>query len=277
LQLGPVHVHPKWSAAESTPLLTSTDGYSLRPPGVKGSQVQILSSRPGKIRPLAILRKTREGQTWGHSPHAELASFCLKMVFMVLAPRVQDAIRWFLAAAEADVEGDTDAAERAVELSGLLHYSGGRRQPTSRVTPPGARTATVLSGPGGVRALTRLLSPVCRRHRIVTPATIMRWHRNLVKRRWTQPRDQRSGGRRTAPELRRLVLRLAADGELAGLGYQIAAALSRWWSAAVLCWTDDVTGRYSGIRAEPFMVDRPRICPDDCNHDDCGFYPEQSH
>jgi putative transposase len=87
-------------------------------------------------------------------------------------------------------------------------------------------------------ALTRLLSQACRRHRIVTPATILRWHRNLVKRRWTQPRGHRSGGRRTAPELRRLVLRLAAEnsswgyrrihGELAGLGYQIGA--STVWS-----------------------------------------------
>jgi putative transposase len=87
-------------------------------------------------------------------------------------------------------------------------------------------------------ALTRLLSPVCRLHRIVTPATIVRWHRDLVKRRWTQPRGHRNGGRRTAPELRRLVLRLAAEnsswgyrrihGELAGLGYQVAA--STVWS-----------------------------------------------
>jgi len=85
-------------------------------------------------------------------------------------------------------------------------------------------------------ALTRLLSPVCRLHRIVTPATILRWHRDLVKQRWTQP--HRSGGRRTPPELRRLVLWLAAEnsswgyrrihGELAGLGYQIAA--STVWS-----------------------------------------------
>ena len=29
-------------------------------------------------------------------------------------------------------------------------------------------------------ALTRLLSQTCRRHRIVTPATILRWHRDLV-------------------------------------------------------------------------------------------------
>jgi putative transposase len=57
-------------------------------------------------------------------------------------------------------------------------------------------------------ALTGLLSRVCRLHRIVTPATILRWHRDLVKQRWTQPRRHRRGGRRTAPELRRLVLRL---------------------------------------------------------------------
>jgi hypothetical protein len=60
-------------------------------------------------------------------------------------------------------------------------------------------------------ALTGLLSRACRLHRIVTPATILRWHRDLVKRRWTQPRDHRTGGRRTPPELRRLVLRLAAE------------------------------------------------------------------
>jgi putative transposase len=46
-------------------------------------------------------------------------------------------------------------------------------------------------------ALTGLLSRACRLHRIVTPATILRWHRDLVKRRWTQPRHHRTGGRRT--------------------------------------------------------------------------------
>jgi putative transposase len=86
-------------------------------------------------------------------------------------------------------------------------------------------------------ALTRLLSQACQLHRIVTPATIVRWHRDLAKQRWTQPR-RRTTGRRTAPELRRLVLRVAAEnsswgyrrihGELAGLGYPIAA--STVWS-----------------------------------------------
>jgi hypothetical protein len=36
---------------------------------------------------------------------------------LLAAGRHEDAVRWFLAAAEADVEGATDAAERAVELS----------------------------------------------------------------------------------------------------------------------------------------------------------------
>jgi putative transposase len=87
-------------------------------------------------------------------------------------------------------------------------------------------------------ALIGLLSQACRMHRIVTPATILRWHRDLVRRRWTQPRGHRSGGRRTTPELHRLALRLAAEnsswgyrrihGELTGLGYQIGA--STVWS-----------------------------------------------
>jgi putative transposase len=85
-------------------------------------------------------------------------------------------------------------------------------------------------------ALSRLLSQAGRLHRIVTPATVLRWHRDLVTRRWTQPR--RRGGRSTASELRQLVLRLASEnptwgyrrihGELAGLGLQIAP--STVWS-----------------------------------------------
>jgi transposase len=86
-------------------------------------------------------------------------------------------------------------------------------------------------------ALSRLLSQAGRVHRIVTPATVLRWHRDLVTRRWTQPR-RRTGGRSTASELRQLVLRLASEnptwgyrrihGELAGLGHQIAP--STVWS-----------------------------------------------
>jgi transposase InsO family protein len=81
-------------------------------------------------------------------------------------------------------------------------------------------------------ALTRLLCQAVRLHRIIAPATVLRWHRDLVTRRWTQPRQRRTGGRSTASELRQLVLRLASEnptwgyrrihGELAGLGYRLA-------------------------------------------------------
>jgi putative transposase len=84
-----------------------------------------------------------------------------------------------------------------------------------------------------IAALTRLL-PVRRRlGLLVNPATILRWHRQLIARRWTtQP--TRPGRPAIPAGLRALVIRLATEnptwgyrrihGELAGLGYQIGAS-----------------------------------------------------
>jgi putative transposase len=59
-------------------------------------------------------------------------------------------------------------------------------------------------------ALTRLLPTQRRRHRLVAPETLLRWHRQLVKRHWTMP--HRPPGRPSIPpELRRLMLRMAAE------------------------------------------------------------------
>src|SRR6188474_2078209 len=84
-----------------------------------------------------------------------------------------------------------------------------------------------------IAALSRLL-PVRRRlGLLVAPATILRWHRQLVDRRWTT-KPTRPGRPAIPAGLRALVLRLATEnptwgyrrlhGELAGLGYQIGAS-----------------------------------------------------
>jgi|SRR5690242_10567598 len=90
-----------------------------------------------------------------------------------------------------------------------------------------------------IAALARLL-PACRRRRLlVTPSTILRWHRQLVRRRWTTPHTR--PGRPAIPAgVPALVLRLATEnptwgyrrvhGDLAGLGY-LRGARTRVWVA----------------------------------------------
>ena len=84
-----------------------------------------------------------------------------------------------------------------------------------------------------IAALTRLLPAPRRLGLLVTPATILRWHRQLVTQHWTTTPSP--PGRPAIPAgLRALVLRLATEnpgwgyrrihGELAGIGYQIGAS-----------------------------------------------------
>ena len=58
-------------------------------------------------------------------------------------------------------------------------------------------------------ALIRLLPARLRKHRLVTPGTVLRWHRRLVSRKWTYP--HRMGRPPVSTEIAALIERFAIE------------------------------------------------------------------
>ena len=194
-------------------------------------------------------RTRAEHVTWAST----LALVLIRLVYLLMLRL----FGWLMLLVRSDTSKD-------VEILVLRHEVAVLRRQVTGPKPDWADRAVIA-------ALTRRLPMCLRLHRIVTPATLLAWHRRLIKDTWTYPS---SPGRPPVPEeIRELVRRLARQnprwghrriqGELLGLGPRLGAGtIRRILAAAGLApaprgssptWRQFLVSQASGILACDFL------------------------
>jgi putative transposase len=104
------------------------------------------------------------------------------------------------------------------------------RDQTVRATPAEKLTLAVFTA--RLKGITNRSASQLREFiRLFQPETVLRWHRELVRRKWTYPRKGRGGRPRLSNEVEDLIVRMAKEnprwgygkvqGELLKLGYAV--------------------------------------------------------